>query len=222
MKCPHCTVEINPGFSQEYLGPDPEGDWAVENMICPNPNCKKMLSNLICGTAIRNVRGFVVQVEPTVLRLTVNPLTSTRSPVPKEVDELFSKDYQEACLIIKFSPKASAALSRRCLQNILREKAGIKKGDLVNEIEQVINSKTLPSHLNESIDAIRVIGNFAAHPIKSKSTGEIVDVEPGEAEWLLDVIESLFDFYFVQPAITKLKKDAINKKLSELGKPPLK
>jgi hypothetical protein len=33
------------------------------------------------------------------------------------------------------------------------------------------------------LDAIRTIGNFAAHPIKSTSSGEIVDVEPGEAEW---------------------------------------
>jgi hypothetical protein len=29
---------------------------------------------------------------------------------------------------------------------------------------------------------VRTIGNFAAHPIKSTSTGTIVDVEPGEAE----------------------------------------
>jgi len=222
MKCPHCTVEINPAFSEHYLGPDPDGDWAVEDMICPNPKCKKKIINIMCGSAIRNRGGMVVRVEPTILRLTVNPLTSTRPLVPKEVEELYSKDYKEACLILKFSPKASAALSRRCLQNILREKAGVKKGDLADEIEQVMNSKTLPSHLNESIDAIRVVGNFAAHPIKSKSSGEIVDVEPGEADWLLDVIESLFDFYFVQPEVTKSKKEALNKKLSDLGKPPLK
>jgi len=222
MKCPHCTVEINPQFSEQYLGPDPDGHWAVESMICPNPKCKKKIIELICGSGVTNPRGIVVRVNPTKMRFTVNPLTSSRPPVPNEVDDLFSKDYKEACLILKFSPKASAALSRRCLQNILREKGGVKKGDLADEIEQVINSNTLPSHLNESIDAIRVIGNFAAHPIKSKSSGEIVDVEPGEAEWILDVIESLFDFYFVQPAITKAKKDALNKKLSDLGKPLMK
>jgi hypothetical protein len=80
----------------------------------------------------------------------------------------------------------------------------------------------LPTHLTESIDAVRNIGNFAAHPIKSTSTGEIVDVELGEAEWLLDVLESLFDFYFVQPAILKAKRDALNKKLMDAGKPSLK
>jgi hypothetical protein len=125
-------------------------------------------------------------------------------------------------LILWDSPKASAALSRRCLQNILREKANVKKSDLNNEIDQVIDSKQLPSHLSESIDAIRNIGNFAAHPIKCTNTGEIMDVEPGEAEWTLDVLEGLFDFYFVQPGLHAKKKEALNKKLQEAGKPPMK
>lgn len=101
-------------------------------------------------------------------------------------------------------------------------KSRCKKRDLANEIQQTIDSKSLPSHLSESIDAIRNIGNFAAHPLKSTSTGEIIDVEVGEAEWLLDVIEALFDFYFVQPAILKAKREALNKKLAEIGKPPMK
>jgi hypothetical protein len=74
----------------------------------------------------------------------------------------------------------------------------------------------------EHIDAIRNIGNFSAHPSKNKSTGEIVEVEPQEAEWNLDVLESLFDFYFVQPAVTKAKRDALNKKLADAGKPSMK
>jgi hypothetical protein len=36
----------------------------------------------------------------------------------------------------------------------------------------------------ESIDAVRNIGNFAAHPQKSTATGEILEVEFGESEWL--------------------------------------
>jgi hypothetical protein len=54
------------------------------------------------------------------------------------------------------------------------------------------------------------------------NTGEIIDVEPGEAEWLLNVLEGLFDHYFVQPAILAAKKDALNKKLADAGKPPMK
>jgi hypothetical protein len=74
----------------------------------------------------------------------------------------------------------------------------------------------------ESLDAVRNIGNFAAHPIKSTASGEVIDVEPGEAEWNLDVLESLFDFYFVQPAALRKKQDALNAKLKEAGKPEMK
>jgi hypothetical protein len=37
-------------------------------------------------------------------------------------------------------------------------------------------------------------------------------VEPGEAEWSLDVLEPQFDFYYVQPAMLKAMKDGLNKK----------
>ena len=101
---------------------------------------------------------------------------------------------------MEHSPKASAALSRRGLQRLLREKTGVKPTDLANEIQQVLDSGVLPLRLAESIDAVRIIGHFATHPIKSKSTGEIIEVEAGEAEWLLDTLGGLFDFYFVQAA----------------------
>lgn len=83
-------------------------------------------------------------------------IISSRPPVPPEVEVMFASEYNEACFILALSPKASAALSLRCLKNILREKAGVKKGDLANEIQQAINSMSLPSHLSESIDAIRI------------------------------------------------------------------
>ena len=145
-----------------------------------------------------------------------------RSPISPHVPPRIAEDYKEACLVASDSPKASAALSRRILQTILRETAKVKPGDLADEIQQLLDSGKLPSHLAESIDGVRHIGNFAAHPSKSKSTGEIVDVEPGEAEWLLDTLESLFDFYFVQPAKTAEKRAKLNEKLSELGKQPMK
>jgi hypothetical protein len=124
--------------------------------------------------------------------------------------------------VLADSPKASAALSRRCVQAILREHAKVKPQDLSKEIDEVLASKQLPTSLAGDIDAIRNIGNFAAHPTKSTNTGEIVGVEPGEAEWNLDVLEGLFDFYFVAPSEAQKKRDALNKKLADAKKPPLK
>ena len=98
----------------------------------------------------------------------------------------------------------------------------MKKGDLYDEIGEVLDSNQLPTWLADDLDAVRNVGNFAAHPIKSKNTGEIVDVEPGEAEWLLDVLEGLFDFYFVAPAKAAARRSALDAKLGEAGKPPLR
>jgi hypothetical protein len=134
----------------------------------------------------------------------------------------FSADYNEAVAVFADSIKASAALSRRCLQHLIREKAGINRKDLATEIQDLIETKSLPTYLAEAIDGVRNIGNFAAHPIKSTSTGEIVDVERGEAEWLLDTVEGLFDFYFVQPAVLQRKRDQLNAKLKDANKPPMK
>jgi hypothetical protein len=150
------------------------------------------------------------------------PKQPARAKLPAVVDEKFAGDYREACMVLGDSAKASAALSRRCLQNLLREKAGVKKGNLNDEIEEVVNSRQLGSVLADSLHGVRVIGNFAAHPMKSTNTGEVIDVEPGEAEWLLDTLEKLFDFYFIEPERIAKRRQEVNAKLKEAGKPPLK
>lgn len=57
---------------------------------------------------------------------------------------------------------------------------------------------------------------------RTLASGEIINVEPGEAQWNLGVLNSLFDFYFTQPAVLKKKRDALNAKLREAGKPEMK
>ena len=109
-------------------------------------------------------------------------------------------DYREACLILADSPKASAALSRRCLQTILREKTEVPHKDLYGEVRWVIENAGLPSLLVEVLDIPREIGNVGTHPMKNLETGMIADVEPWEAEWCLEVIEALYEHYFVAPA----------------------
>lgn len=222
MKCPHCLTEFHDQTLDMDLGHDAEGDWAIRKHSCPAPNCKKDIYYLINGTWNKNQYGQFMSVGTIKKSYLIRPKAIARNPLAPEVPNMFAEEYNEACLVLSDSPKASSALSRRCLQLLLREKASVKHGDLANEIQQVIDSNQLPSHLSESIDAIRNIGNFGAHPLKSRSTGEIVPVEPGEAEWNLEVLEMLFDFYFVQPERTRLKRAALNQKLTDLGKPQMK
>ena len=57
--------------------------------------------------------------------------------------------------------------------------------------------------------------------MKSQVTGQIVPVETEEVEWTLNVLEALFDFYYVQPTLSKKRKDSLNVKLQEAGKKPM-
>ncbi len=210
VKCPHCLVAIHWSWTNHPIGQDSVAkDWNIQWATCPA--CKRL--------SIRLVRNEPQR--PNAVDL-VWPRVSGRTPAPPEVPAPYSTDYHEACLVLGDSPKASAALSRRCLQQILAEKAGATKRDLFDQIQDILDAKSLPTHLAEALDAVRAIGNFGAHPIKSKSSGAVVEVEPGEAEWNLDTLEGRFDFFFVQPAILRKKRDALDAKLKDAGKPTLR
>jgi len=234
MKCPYCLENFHVKwyysiFPKSNITWLKEGDnyFGIRFCYCPSSSCNKLIIQI--GKLIRwrkdpreNPINNPSDNPGMYTWDLLKPRTISRTPLPSEVTPEFANDYIEACLIMADSPKASAALSRRCLQNFLREKAKTTKKDLSDQIQEVIDSKKLPSHLSEDLDAVRNIGNFGAHPIKSKGTGEIIEVEPGEAEWNLDILEQLFDFYFVQPEISRKKRENLNKKLKDAGKPQMK
>lgn len=226
-RCPHCSTVVK--FEEPRITTSQQGALSTNKLliaanqrgsnaqvsivaaICPN--CQRAIINLDVVELINN------QYE-TIEQLVVYPLTSGRPPVPREVPENIAKDYTEATLVLAFSPKASAALSRRCLQTVLRNAGGTKSKDLDKQIDEVLSH--LPTYIADNLDAVRQIGNFAAHEQKSTATGMVLDVEPGEAEWNLDILDSLFDFYYVKPEIERKKRAEMNKKLQEAGKPKLK
>jgi len=219
-------IEFHDNAQPIYVGQDVDGEWGLLKRTCPA--CKRIIVNLQNGTPNEAIWGMTGSQRVfsgfhsfTSDRL-VRPIGANRPPVAVEVPKKFATDYVEGCLVLAGSPKAAAALGRRCLQNLLREVAGVKAGNLAEEIQQVIESGSLPSDLSESIDAVRNIGNFAAHPMKSQHSGEIMEVEPNEADWTLDVLEELFDFYFVRPAQRQRKREALNQKLASAGKPAMK
>jgi hypothetical protein len=216
MKCPHCINQIHATENILSKQTDYDGTWVMVSFVCPA--CFRIILKLRHFSPNKVDGAHSIQ-EPDLL---VRPRIANRNPTPIEVPELYARDYTQACLVLTDSPMASAALSRRCLQHIIREVLKIKERDLATEIQKVIDESKLPSDILENIDAIRSIGNFAAHPIKSNSSGEIVEVEPGEAEWNLDVLEMLFDNLFVAPELRRKKKEALNLKLKDAGKPEMK
>jgi hypothetical protein len=233
MRCPHCSVAFAEKPSQSYLGPDRDGHWSVLWRSCTN--CGRLVVELgvhryikasehpAYGILTGDTQGPVAdrvtsdKMETEIVR----PKFKSR-PLSDQVPPEYRQDFLDAAKVLSISPKASAAMSRRCLQYLLENHADVKHGNLSDEIQEVIDRDELPSDLESEIDGIRAIGNFAAHPIKDTDSGAIVDVEEGEAEWNLDVLEDLFDHYFIKGAKRKKRIEAANKKLEDAGKPPLK
>lgn len=94
------------------------------------------------------------------------------------------------------------------------------------QIDAVLNesdpTKTIPTALRQTVDAIRNFGNFSAHPVTDQTTLQVIAVEPHEAEWCLDILENMFDHYYVKTAEAKARKAALDAKLAAAKKPPSK
>lgn len=110
-------------------------------------------------------------------------------------------------MIRDLSPKASATLSRRCLQGIIRDFWKVKSGRLVDEIA-AISDKVDPLTW-QGIDAVRKIGNIGAHMEAGMSL--IVDVDPTEAELLIGLIEMLLkDWYILRESRRERLESLVN------------
>lgn len=216
-KCLHCqtVVKFERPSNEQWFIRVIASNQQIDATFAQCPNCLKVIATIEELNYPKDGPSYVATSEQVVW-----PLSSGRPPAPKEVPGNLANDYNEASIVLPFSAKASAALSRRCLQSLLRDAANTQAKDLSPQIVEVLS--TLPTYIAENLDAVRNIGNFAAHEQKSTSTGMILDVEPGEAEWNLDVLDALFDFYYVRPMIEKKKRENLDKKLNAAGKPSVK
>ena len=233
MKCPHCTVVIQPNWNKgninipslDELRPEDYGysrpghqietGWSWAATRCPS-----------CTKVIINIELIDVDYPSIPLRqLLAIPRFPERKSVDDAVPEAFRADYSEACGVLDISAKASAALSRRILQGILTDQ-GYKCDNLARQIDSVLDesdpTKVLPSHIRETVDAVRHFGNFAAHPITEETSLQIIDVEAEEAEWCLEIIVALFDHYYVTPARARERREQLNQKLAQAGRKPAK
>lgn len=221
--CPNCGVWTRFETCQVRIGRGDVGESPHVLLTTPKKSWLELRfgSCADCGKLAVSAWSFPEQSAANPTPVPLWPETSFR-PVPAEVTQSapgIAADFAEAALVLPKSEKASAALSRRCLQAVLRDKGGSSKPKLVDQINEVL--ERVPAYIGERLHAVRVIGNLAAHE-ERYATGEIVDVAPEEAELQLDVLEELFDFYYVKPALATRQLDELDKKLAAANKPPLK
>ena len=113
--------------------------------------------------------------------------------LPDYIPEAIRKDYVEACSILDASPKASATLSRRCLQGMIRDFWGVTSGNLAGEID-LIKDK-IPADQYRVLNGVRRLGNIGAH--MEKDVNLIVDIDPGEAQKLVKLLELLLKDWYI-------------------------
>lgn len=207
--CPHCQrhVTITNTISGNHTTLYHENAYGRHTLdstfiVCPNPECKKFTLETSLHESVRGPGGE--SLGKLVKRWRLIPPSDAKA-FPDYIPQPLIDDYIEACQIKNASPKASATLSRRCLQGIIRNFWGVKPGRLVDEIE-AIKDKT--DHLTwEAIDTVRKIGNIGAH--MEKDINLIIDVDPNEAELLINLIETLFQDWYVNREERKKRLEAI-------------
>lgn len=192
-KCPFCDeyMSVNSqtrsvyrmnydgcGFALGYNHPHLE----VTLYHCPNDECRET------SVFIRGVRGYIGNEEASVYPQAVF------EHYPEYVPLAIRSDYEEACKILHLSPKASATLSRRCLQGMIRDFHGIVDSTLNKEITKL--QDRVPAAQWRAIDAVRKIGNIGAH--MEKDVDLIVDIDPEEAEKLILLVEHLIESWYIQ------------------------
>lgn len=170
-------------------------------VVCANDQCKELM--LVVGLS-----SIVVAKSPVGQRhvrlpgkgWTLMP-PSTAKPQPDCVPEPLRADYAEACAIRDLSPKASATIIRRCLQGMIRDFCGIKMGRLIDEIKELrkrVDAGDAPRGVHhdsvDAIDHVRGIGNIGAH--REKDINTIIDVDPDEAQRLIELTEMLFEEWY--------------------------
>jgi hypothetical protein len=163
----------------------------IKTITCPNPACREFVISAILSHAIRTPNGF--EAGAGIQAWQLRPQSKAKT-FPDYIPVALREDYSEACLIRDLSPKASATLSRRCLQGMIRNFWNVEAPNLYQEIN-AIKDKVDPATW-EAMDAVRSIGNIGAH--MEKDINLVIDVDPDEAQTLIQLIEMLFEEWYIR------------------------
>ncbi len=207
--CPHCNIPqvvTDAKHTVSWLSCDLD-DQAEGKLVlrakstgCANEECAKTTIRVVIGGGYYRDGYKFHPGKPPIFDQFLRP-QGTAKPQPEFIPEPLREDYYEACLIRDLSPKASATLIRRCLQGMIRDFAKIAKPTLAKEIEALRKAiddgsadRAISGESVDAIDQVRGIGNIGAH--MEKDIDLIIEVDPGEAQALIELVEMLFEEWY--------------------------
>jgi hypothetical protein len=162
----------------------------VKYAVCPDPKCRKFsLTASLHHYEMSGTRGYTGKHIRTWMLVPPSRAHTYSAPIPEHI----LQDYQEACSAIEYSPKAAAALSRRCLSSMLRDFWQVQPGRLIDEFRQI---KGAADPLTwEAVESVKRTGSIG---MRFESEGaEILDTDPHEAKLLIGLVESLMQDWYV-------------------------
>lgn len=191
-QCPYCSVVL-PISSDTSSNRFPSFSCDDGNLISRYSPATIKLSYLKCP----NCNQYTIFAEGMSQDVKdVNTILKPKSlakQFPEYIPLAIRSDYEEACAIVNLSPKASATLSRRCLQGMIRDFWNIKETNLSKAIGELEDK--IPATQWRVIDGVRRIGNIGAH--MEKDINLIVDIDPDEAQKLIKLIEHLLEQWYI-------------------------
>lgn len=216
-ECPYCknkTTILSSNYSYEFHRFE-DTVLKTDIIICPNRECKKttIIASLYSSQDVIFSPYSTynkISLKPGITSIwekTLQPDIPNAMVLPEYIPEYLREDYYEAYKIIELSPKSSATLTRRCLQGMIRDFWNIKKDKLIKEIEELEKNSKIDEETKRILDIIRKIGNKGAH--LEKDVNLIVNIEKEDAKILLNLLEELFQTWY----ISKHEKEERLKKL---------
>ncbi len=152
----------------------------IRKLLCPACNNNTILVKGI-GKDVKNIDTSIFP-------------DSNAKQFPTYIPQSIRQDYEESCKIVNLSPKASATLARRCLQGMIRDYWEVSnKRNLYEEI-QAIEEKVSPE-VSRVLKGLKDLGNIGAH--MEKDINLIINIDPGEAEKLIKLIEYLMKEWYI-------------------------
>jgi hypothetical protein len=199
-QCPHCERHVTIGEADRSDSghtlhkKNAQGQLTLYTtfFVCPNETCREpTLIARLCETQI--TRGYERIIKQHA-QWRLIPFGAAKT-YPDYIPVSLRNDYVEACRIVDLSPKAAATLCRRVLQGMIRDYWEVdtksrRLWDEIKAIEDKVDAGTWGA-----IVALKDIGNIGAH--MESDVEMIVDVEPDEASLLIELIESLFEEWYI-------------------------
>jgi hypothetical protein len=232
MQCPICRQftrdawqllvrQMHVGY-RESLQVEPPGGIVgshvgVDFMYCENPECKQLVVRV---HEVSDLPPHAVASPETLTRTWLARPRSGSRPLDPLVPEPLRKDYLEAAAILDISPRMSAVLSRKIVFDLLEQYAGITEYTLKGSLDKFIGDTSHPARIRENLQHLREIGDFGAHT-KKDGIGQIIEVSQEDAEWTLDLVDRLFDYFILDPDRDKQLRATWDKNLQDAGRKPI-